>query len=485
MRSGITRRWLRGSLLITVLLVLLVEVMFLYSATRSYYNGVQQTMYRRFSSITGQLKMYTGETSQKTAASRSVALRRMVEQFSDKDKYEFMLLDSYGGVIASSSGTDAEGIVTRTDFEQAQDAVDGQGIAIYRTQSGEMVMAACCLVPYAAEDVAAMRLVTSLTLVEEQLKRTVVVALIMGAAVLAFTIMSGLYFVRSIVVPLGQVERTAAGIARGELDVRLPVTGDERDEVDRLRGTINRMAEGLEETEKMKNEFISSVSHELRTPLTSIITLAQIALESGGADAEERRSWEEVRKSSSVLLGMINDMLDIARSDAGAMAVSMELMDLGDIVASAQGTIGPLAVGARVTLTTTVAPDVPLVSGDYEKMLRILENLGSNAVKFTPAGGTVAIAAVREEATGDVLVTVSDNGIGIAPENQERIFERFFQVDSSATRIYSGSGLGLALVREYAVAQGYTVTVESVLGEGSAFTVRIPVAAVVELDEDE
>ena len=187
MRSGITRRWLRGSLLITVLLVLLVEVMFLYSATRSYYNGVQQTMYRRFSSITGQLKMYTGETSQKTAASRSVALRRMVEQFSDKDKYEFMLLDSYGGVIASSSGTDAEGIVTHTDFEQAQDAVDGQGIAIYRTQSGEMVMAACCLVPYAAEDVAAMRLVTSLTLVEEQLKRTVVVALIMGAAVLAFT----------------------------------------------------------------------------------------------------------------------------------------------------------------------------------------------------------------------------------------------------------------------------------------------------------
>ena len=187
MRSGITRRWLRGSLLITVLLVLLVEVMFLYSTTRSYYNGVQQTMYRRFSSITGQLKMYTGETSQKTAASRSVALRRMVEQFSDKDKYEFMLLDSYGGVIASSSGTDAEGIVTSTDFEQAQEAMDGQGVAIYRTQSGEMVMAACCLVPYAAEDVAAMRLVTSLTLVGQQLKRTAVVALIMGTAVLAFT----------------------------------------------------------------------------------------------------------------------------------------------------------------------------------------------------------------------------------------------------------------------------------------------------------
>ena len=105
MRSGITRRWLCGSLLMTVLLVLLVEGMFLYSCTRSYYNSVQQTMYRRFSSISGQLKMYTGDTAQKASASRSVALRRMVEQFSDKDKYEFMLLDSYGSVIASSSGT--------------------------------------------------------------------------------------------------------------------------------------------------------------------------------------------------------------------------------------------------------------------------------------------------------------------------------------------------------------------------------------------
>ncbi|MFR0869821.1 MAG: sensor histidine kinase, partial [Adlercreutzia sp.] len=172
--------------------------------------------------------------------------------------------------------------------------------------------------------------------------------------------------------------------------------------------------------------------------------------------------------------------LDIARSDAGAMAVSMELMDLGDIVASAQSTIGPLAVGARVTLATTVAPDVPLVSGDYEKMMRILENLGSNAVKFTPAGGTVSLSAMREEETGDVLVTVSDNGIGIAKENQERIFERFFQVDSSAT-LYSGSGLGLALVRSTrcGVYDG---------GKRAGKEARSPwrtAAAVVELDEDE
>ena len=219
MRSGITRRWLRGNLLITVLVVLLAEAMFLYSYTRSYYGSVQQIMYRRFSSVTGQLKMYTGDTAQSAAASRSLALRRMVEQFADKDKYEFMLLDSYGGVIASSSGTDAEGIVSSKDFEQALNGPDGLGVAVYRTQSGEVVMAACSLVPYDAEDVAALRLVTSLALVERQVKNAIIISVFLAVAILLFTIMSGLYFVRGIVVPLGQVERTAAGSARGELEI--------------------------------------------------------------------------------------------------------------------------------------------------------------------------------------------------------------------------------------------------------------------------
>ena len=279
------------SLMLTVLLLILVEGMFLYSCSRNYYNSVQQTMYRRFSSVNGQLKMYTGDTAQKAAANRSVALRRMVEQFSDKDKYEFMLLDSYGGVIASSSGTDAEGILSSADFERAQENADGMGMAIYRTASNEMVMAVCCLVPYAAEDVAAMRLVTSLTLIQNQLKSVFLISIVVMVVILGFTVASGLYFVRSIVVPLGQVERTAASIARGELDVRLPVTGDSRDEVDRLRGTINQMAEGLEETEKMKNEFISSVSHELRTPLASIRSLADALNDGMVQDEKDRKRY--------------------------------------------------------------------------------------------------------------------------------------------------------------------------------------------------
>ena len=469
MRSGITRRWLRGSLLITVLLVLLVEVMFLYSTTRSYYNGVQQTMYRRFSSITGQLKMYTGETSQKTAASRSVALRRMVEQFSDKDKYEFMLLDSYGGVIASSSGTDAEGIVTSTDFEQAQEAMDGQGVAIYRTQSGEMVMAACCLVPYAAEDVAAMRLVTSLTLVGQQLKRTAVVALIMGTAVLAFTIMSGLYFVRSIVVPLGQVERTAASIARGELDVRLPVTGDERDEVDRLRGTINRMAEGLEETEKMKNEFISSVSHELRTPLTSIRGWVEtLRTLDDPSDENYRKGLEIINNETARLYNMVEELLDFSRLQNGRLKMICCPLDL-----VAELTDAVLFCEARIqreglVLVYNEPEEMIPVYADPDRLRQVFINIMDNAIKYSAPGGRITVKLWAGEYKA--FVEILDQGRGIPPEDLENVKTKFYKGSNSVR----GSGIGLALVDSIMTALDGTMDIKSTLGRGTVVTLGLP-----------
>ena len=437
MRSGITRRWLRGNLLITVLLVLLAETMFLYNYTRSYYNSVQQTMYRRFSSVSGQLKMYTGDTVQSTAATRSVALRRMVEQFADKDKYEFMLLDSYGGVIASSSGTNADGIVTGTDFEQAQEASDGLGVAVYRTQSGELVMAACYLVPYAAEDVAAMRLVTSLTLVGAQIKNALAVSVVIAAVILAFTVMSGLYFIRSIVVPLGQVERTAASIARGELDVRLPVTGNEHDEVDRLRGTINQMAEGLEETEKMKNEFISSVSHELRTPLTSI------------------RGWVE-------------ELLDFSRLQNGRIRMDCRPLDL-----VAELTDAVLFCEARIqreglVLSYTEPEEMIPVYADPDRLRQVFINIMDNAIKYSAPGGriTVKLWAGEYKAFAEII----DQGRGIPPEDLENVKTKFYKGSNSVR----GSGIGLALVDSIMTALDGTMDIKSTLGRGTVVTLGLP-----------
>ena len=469
MRSGITRRWLCGSLLMTVLLVLLVEGMFLYSCTRSYYNSVQQTMYRRFSSISGQLKMYTGDTAQKASASRSVALRRMVEQFSDKDKYEFMLLDSYGSVIASSSGTDAEGILTSADFEQAQETGDGMGVAIYRTDSNEMVMAVCCLVPYAAEDVAAMRLVTSLTLVQNQLKNVFLISIVVVITILGFTVASGLYFVRSIVVPLGQVERTAASIARGELDVRLPVTGDARDEVDRLRGTINRMAEGLEETEKMKNEFISSVSHELRTPLTSIRGWVEtLRTLDDPTDENYRKGLEIINNETARLYNMVEELLDFSRLQNGRLKMSCHPLDL-----VAELTDAVLFCEARIQregllLSYSEPEEMIPVYADPNRLRQVFINILDNAIKYSAPGGRITVKLWAGEYKA--FVEIIDQGRGIPPEDLENVKTKFYKGSNSVR----GSGIGLALVDSIMTALDGTLDIKSTLGRGTVVTLGLP-----------
>ena len=470
MRSGITRRWLCGSLLMTVLLVLLVEGMFLYSCTRSYYNSVQQTMMRRFSSINGQLKMYTGDTAQKTAANRSVALRRMVEQFSDKDKYEFMLLDSYGSVIASSSGTDAEGILTSADFEQAQETGDGTGVAIYRTDSSEMVMAVCCLVPYAAEDVAAMRLVTSLTLIERQIQNAFFASLVVVAAILVFSVLTGLYFVRSIVVPLGQVERTAASIARGELDVRLPVTGNEHDEVDRLRGTINRMAEGLEETEKMKNEFISSVSHELRTPLTSIRGWVEtLRTLDDPTDENYRKGLEIINNETVRLYNMVEELLDFSRLQNGRLKMECRPLDL-----VAELTDAVLFCEARIQreglLLAYAEPEEMIpVYADPDRLRQVFINILDNAIKYSAPGGRITVKIWQGEYKA--FIEIIDQGRGIPPEDLENVKTKFYKGSNSVR----GSGIGLALVDSIMTALDGTLDLKSTLGRGTVVTLGLPI----------
>ena len=455
--------------MLTVLLLILVEGMFLYSCSRNYYNSVQQTMYRRFSSVNGQLKMYTGDTAQKAAANRSVALRRMVEQFSDKDKYEFMLLDSYGGVIASSSGTDAEGILSSVDFERAQESADGMGMAIYRTASNEMVMAVCCLVPYAAEDVAAMRLVTSLTLIQNQLKSVFLISIVVMVVILGFTVASGLYFVRSIVVPLGQVERTAASIARGELDVRLPVTGDSRDEVDRLRGTINQMAEGLEETEKMKNEFISSVSHELRTPLTSIRGWVEtLRTLDDPEDENYRKGLEIINNETARLYNMVEELLDFSRLQNGRLKMDCRLLDL-----VAELTDAVLFCEARIQregllLSYNEPEEMIPVYADPDRLRQVFINILDNAIKYSAPGGRITVKLWKGQYKA--FIEIIDQGRGIPPEDLENVKTKFYKGRNSVR----GSGIGLALVDSIMTALDGTLDIKSTLGRGTVVTLGLP-----------
>lgn len=469
LHSGITRRWIRGSLLVTVLLLVVIEGMFLYSTTRSYYDGVQQSMYQRFSSISGQLKVYGGDTAHRTAANRSLALRRMVEQFSDKDKYEFMLLDGQGSVIASTSGTSAAGIISARDFEEAQTSADGYGTAVYNTSTGELVMSVCCLVPYAAEEISAMRMVTSLSLVRQQLLNTVLLSLLVAGAALGFAVTSGLYFVRSIVVPLGQVERAAADIARGDLGVRLPETDPPRDEMDRLRGSINRMARGLAETEKMKNEFISSVSHELRTPLTSIRGWVETleALDDP-QDANYRKGLDIIHSETGRLYNMVEELLDFSRLQNGGIHMECRPLDLVAELTDALLFCEPRIQQEGLELSYAEPEEMIPVYADPDRLRQVFINVLDNAIKYSAPGGRITVKLWAGEYKA--FVEIIDQGRGIPPEDIGSVKSKFVK-GSNAVR---GSGIGLALVDSIMTALDGTLDLRSTLGRGTVVTLGLP-----------
>ena len=233
----------------------------------------------------------------------------------------------------------------------------------------------------------------------------------------------------------------------------------------------------LLEANKHKTVFLASMSHELRTPLNAILGFSELLIDSNNGQftpATRRRFLEQIHSSGKHLLGLINDILDLSKIEAGQMELRLQVVSTAEIVQQVLSTIEPLAAQKRIAVT---APDIDAgaITADAGKVRQMLLNLVSNAVKFTPEGGAVTVRAARLAET--VELTVTDNGIGIAAGDQERVFHEFQQVDSGVGRSQPGTGLGLTLTRRFANLHGGDVRVESELGRGSVFTISLPIEA--------
>lgn len=248
------------------------------------------------------------------------------------------------------------------------------------------------------------------------------------------------------------------------------------DVLERQRAQLEEMNSLLRDENRYKSEFLAMMSHELRTPLTSIIAFAEMLnKESDPKDEREAETRREIEANSRALLFMINDILEMSRLDAGRIEMNIETVDLGDVAGLVQSVVQPLAKQNQIEFTCEIDADVPLIEADFEKVRHVLENLAGNAVKFTSKGGSVRLHISHHPECREVWLRVSDTGIGIDKADQQRVFERFVQADSSASRRYSGTGLGLALAKEYTEMHGGSISLESALGKGSVFTVRLPV----------
>ena len=270
-----------------------------------------------------------------------------------------------------------------------------------------------------------------------------------------------------------------------------------RDEAGSVTGAVVvlRDVTAEREVERMKDEFVATITHELRTPLTAVLGYTDILLRGlrGPLEKRQKDALESVRSAAMRLLGLINDLLDTSRLEAGRQELVLELVDLSEAVERALTGVSVQAASKGIRLQRSLARDIPLVLADDELLQRILANLLYNAIKFTPEGGTVTVSARQHDERSDprvgggpqtgqeagfLAVTVSDTGVGIPPEHQERIWDKFQQVDSSSRRLFGGTGLGLAITKALVELHGGRVWVhsEGVPGKGSTFGFTLKVA---------
>ncbi|MGQ9632319.1 MAG: response regulator [bacterium] len=241
-------------------------------------------------------------------------------------------------------------------------------------------------------------------------------------------------------------------------------------------GRINviRDVTGDKEIAAMKDRFVSTVSHELRTPLTSIKGYTDVLLagRAGELSEKQRKYLGVIREQSHLLINLINDLLDISKMEAGEIRMRREDVNIGALIDKVTGELAFVAEGKGVSLTNDIPEDLPHFVGDPDRMAQVLTNLIGNAIKFTPEGGKVTVSA--ERVPGGVLCKVKDTGIGIPPEDLDRVFDRFYRIDNPIAREVGGTGLGLSIAKDIVEAHNGFIWADSELGKGSMFCFAIP-----------
>ncbi|MCI0335560.1 MAG: ATP-binding protein [Planctomycetes bacterium] len=328
-----------------------------------------------------------------------------------------------------------------------------------------------------------------------------------AAVVVGFLSMFSLWaVVRYVIVkPVKHLRDVANAVREGDVEQRAVIrTGDEFEELasafnrmlrqllsqqselrlvnDELDTRLDELAQAnmkLYEMNRLKSDFLATVSHELRTPLNSILGFSDVLSSIDALDDKQHRYVGNIQRSGRMLLDMINDILDLAKVESGKMEVRLSEFKINSLVAAQCDMARPLAEKKNIDLDCEAAASLPPLRQDQAKVQQILNNLLSNAIKFTPEGGRIFVAAERDD-QGDLRLKVTDTGIGISLDEQQLVFEKFRQATSALpdgdamTREYSGTGLGLSIVRELCRLLGGDVSLESELGKGSTFTIRLP-----------
>lgn len=458
--QGIKKRWVRTYLLIVMGVALVLLVAFLLTVRSFYYNYVYRGLENYLSVTTGFYEKYL----QQNQYTFDEVAQLIVRDFEAGDLVELQVLDLNGVIHYSSTGFVPETPVLTEDYAEALAGEPSKWVG-RNSETGERLMAITGTIRrQEGNSIAAIRYVSSLSYADAMIYRAGVYSLLAIGIILILMLITSESFSRSILTPIRNIIRVSKRIAEGDLSERIPF--HYRDEIGELCETINYMADRLQKSETMKNEFISSISHEIRTPLTAITGWGETILTGGFEDMSQvERGLSVIMRETERLSQMVTELLDFSRMESGRFTLYLEVFRLDQELLEIVEMYRPRAEKEGIRLELNLKSEEVFIEGDNNRLRQVVINLLDNAIKFTPAGNQVEISL--EEMQSEVVMTIADQGVGMAKEELRHAKDKFYKGKSKK----SGSGLGLAICDEIIELHGGKLILESTQGKGT--TVRV------------
>ena len=439
-RLSITQHWLRNNLGVVVGILVVLEILLIVVVRNYYYSSTRQYLTSKMKIVTTAVVNASGDEQ----TNYNSQIRSLVESYDEKDKIELMAIKTDGEVDVTSSGFSPSENDNMTDYEDAKKSDTGIGTQIYELSTGEKVMAITSVISPKGSEYEALRMLSSMKNIDHQIFIMSMIITAIVVAVIMLMFFSGMFFIKSIVLPIRSINSITRRYATGDFSERLEKKRN--DELGELCDSINYMAQELSNTEQMKNEFISSVSHELRTPLTAIRGWTETVTSMYEDKETFKKGMRVITSETERLSQMVEELLDFSR-----ILIYQER-----------------AKALGITLNYYEPKMLPFVYGDKNRLRQVFINIVDNAIKYSNKGDTVSVEAYEED--NEVCISISDTGMGISKDDLPKVKTKFFK----ANHTRRGSGIGLAVADEIIQRHGGTLEINSEQGVGTTVMITLP-----------
>ncbi len=460
MMNGIKGRWIKNYILIPIIVLLSVEMFFIYFIKDYYYDLIKVNLTKR---VEISATFYNKYLSDRDAYFEE-SIRRLYNEFSMEDLVETQIIDNAGKILYTSSGLEILEKVNTDDYQQAMDRKVGYYVGEYL--NGEKVMIVSMPLHFQNRISGVIRSITALEKADDIVSKYIRISILISLIIMGIMIALSNIFSRSIIKPISEISRVSKLYANGDFTERI----DKRynDEMGELTDSINYMASEISKVQELKNDFISSISHELRTPLTAINGWSETLLTGELSDTEELETGLKIiDRETKRLYGLVEELLDFSRIDRHDLKLEVEAINVIELIDEVVKIFFKRSKIEGIKIVLDNELDKPHIEGDYNRLKQVLINIIDNGFKFNKNNGYIRIVAYGDR--DYVTISIEDSGVGIKTEDIRKVKEKFYKGNQNI----NGSGLGLSISNEIVMLHKGSLDIESTINKGTRVTIKL------------